>query len=109
MNNMLFKGGPSIFGGLSNEMELQKECPEEFKKHWYSNKWCKAASKLFFNGGSISHWVWKTTDENIINHQLECFKALLTGFELSHEDKEAIAGWMLSEMLTEVPKHVPSK
>ena len=41
--------------------------------------------------------------------KLSCFKSLLGSFDIKHEDKEAVAGWMLSEMLTEVPKHMPIK
>jgi hypothetical protein len=39
------------------------------------------------------------------NKQFSCFRGLLGSFCLPHEGKEAVAGWMLSEMLTEVPVH----
>lgn len=29
---------------------------------------------------------------------------LLQTFDIPHEDKESVAGWMLSEMLNEIPK-----
>lgn len=106
MNEKLFKGTPSFLGGLSNENELAKECPKEFREN---NKWSDAAMELFFSGGNISSWKWKSTDDKNKSHQLACFKAVISGFGLKHEQKEAVTGWMLSEMLTEIPKHVPAK
>ena len=38
-----------------------------------------------------------------------CFQGVLGTFGLRHEDKEAVAGWMLSEMLAEVPEYIPGK
>jgi hypothetical protein len=106
MNTKLFEVKVVFFGGLSNETELAKECPAEFKKE---NKWSDAAMDLFFSGGNISGWKWKSTDDKIKSHQLLCFKGVVSGFGLRHEDKEAVAGWILSEMLVEVPEHVPAK
>lgn len=104
MNLELFSGKPSPFGGLSNERELVKICPEDFKNNWTSNKWCNYASKLFFSGGSIKNWKWKTIDTADREIQLRCFYGLLGTFGIPHESKEAVAGWMLSEMLEELPE-----
>lgn len=106
MNTKLFAGAPGFLGGLSNETELAKECPLEFKEE---NKWSSAAMSLFYLGGNIGGWKWKSDDKEVKSRQLSCFKGVISGFGLRHEDKEAVAGWMLSEMLAEVPKHVPSK
>jgi hypothetical protein len=95
----LFSGKPGL--GLSNERELAKICPKEF---WEDSPWSAYAMKLFYNGGDIGNWKWKTGDESRQDKQFACFQALLGTFRLSHEDKEAVAGWMLSEMLTEVPE-----
>ena len=102
----LFAGQPEPFGGLSNERDLAKACPPEFKK---DNAWSSYASRVFFNGANIANWKWKSTDEAVRRHQKGCFHGLLGTFDLSHQDKEAVAGWMLSEMLTETPKYVPGK
>lgn len=107
MNSKLFSGQPNVFGGLSNEAELVKLCPEEFKDR--HNKWSDYASKVFFLGADISNWNWKTGEVDIRLKQKRCFYGLLRGWNLKHEHKEAVAGWMLSEMLTEVPEHLPCK
>ena len=54
---LLFSGGPEPFGGLTNEDELAKACPEEFQQR---NPWSDYAMKLFFFGGNIKNWKWKT-------------------------------------------------
>jgi len=102
----LFAGEPQILGGLSNERELAELCPDEFKN---GNAWSSYAMTLFYRGGNIGNWKWKSDDKEICSHQIGCFKGLLGTFDLRHEDREAVAGWMLSEMLTEVPEHVPAK
>lgn len=102
----LFSGEAGFLGGLSNERELAKACPAEFQQ---DNPWSDYAMNLFFSGGNIANWKWKSGDDVERRRQLACFKALLGTFDLRHEDKEAVAGWMLSEMLTEVPKYVPGK
>ena len=99
----LFSGEPVIFGGVSNERELAEICPNEFKKN---NPWSSLASDLFFMGGKINHWKFKSDNPVVYRHQLACLRGLLGSFEISHEDKEAIAGWMLSEMLQEVPEYI---
>lgn len=103
---VLFAGKPQLFGGLSNECELAEACPAEFKR---GNPWSSYARRVFFGGANIANWKWKSSDEAERRHQKACFQALLGTFDLKHQDKEAVAGWMLSEMLTEVPEYVPGK
>ena len=102
----LFAGNVQPFDGLSNERELAKLCPPEFKR---GNPWSSYASRVFFGGANITNWKWKSDDKAMRNGQMGCFYSLLGTFGLPHEDKEAVAGWMLSEMLTEVPEYVPGK
>ncbi len=99
----LFSGTPIAFGGLSNEKELAEICPDEFKKN---NPWSTLAMNLFFEGGKIGHWKFKSSDRATCGRQLSCFSALLGTFDIPHEDKEAVAGWMLSEMLQELPEYI---
>ena len=107
MNRRLFAGEPGVFGGLSNEDELVKICPDEFiDRH---NKWSEYCSKIFFSGADISNWKWKVEHKTEQLNQLRCFRALLGSFAIKHEHKEAVAGWMLSEMLTEVPEYLKGK
>ncbi len=102
--NRLFAGQRLIFGGLSNEEELVKECPDEFKR---GSAWSAFAMGIFYNGCDKSNWKWKSPDSAVCAHQLACFYGLLTSFEISHQEKDSVAGWMLSEMLVEVPERLP--
>ncbi len=102
----LFNGEPMPLGGLSNEEKLAKLCPDEFQR---GNPWSDYAMTLFYRGGKISNWSWKSYDDQIKGRQMACFKGLLGSFGVSHEGKTAVAGWMLSEMLTEVPEHIETE
>jgi len=98
---MLFDGEPSVFGGLSNEQELMKRCSEEFLE---SSPWSDYAYKMFERGVDMSNWKWNAKDQETREHQKECLVSLLRTYGLGQFDKEAVAGWMLSVMLKEVPK-----
>jgi len=104
---ILFSGKPGYFGGLSNEEELAQVCPGEFKKK--ENPWSEYASRLFFGGANISNWKWATDNQEERKQQLACLHGVLGGFALDHKDKEAVAGWMLSKILTEVPEYLEPK
>jgi hypothetical protein len=105
-NERLFAGQPGILGGLSNEDELAGLCPEEFKN---KNPWSDYAMKLFYRGGNIANWKWKSNYGSARRHQRGCFSGLLGTFSLPYQAKTAVAGWMLSEMLSEVPEYVPDE
>ena len=96
----LFSGQPLPFGGLSNEKELALSCPPEFKN---GSHWSDYATLSSMKGANAAGWKWKSDDEAVRSNQSACFNGLLGTFDLSHEDKAAVAGWMLSEMLSEVP------
>lgn len=100
---ILFSGELGFFGGLSNGRDLVEVCPVEFKQ---DNQWSNYAKKLFSRGGNTDKWKWKSEDPAERRRQGLCFEASLIGPDLSSEDKAAVAGWMLSEMLTEVPEQV---
>lgn len=102
----MFTGESSYFGGLSNEIELAEKCPEEYKT---DNLWSQYAMMLFFRGGNISNWEWQSEDIEECKKQRACFHALMGSFGLPHEDKEAVAGWMLSKMLKKVPEYLPQE
>jgi hypothetical protein len=97
----LFKGIPLPLGGLSNELDLVSICPDEFR--YSNNRWSRYAAELFYNGGSIDDWKWKAFDIEDQSKQFSCLEGVLSGFGLHHEDKIAVAGWMLSEMIFEIP------
>ena len=100
----LFSGKLEYMGGLSNERELAKICPPQFKE---SNPWSNYAALVIAGMVKITNWKWKTFDEAEKQMQKEYLCNLIDTFDLSHEDKVAVAGWMLSEMLVEVPQHEP--
>lgn len=100
VSSTLFSGTALGFGGLSNEKELVAACPQEFKK---TNAWSYAAMMYLCGEVNASAWTLKSPDDAERQRQRHCFRGLLSGFDLSHEDKAAVAGWMLSEMLSEVP------
>jgi hypothetical protein len=101
---MLFTGEPERLGGLSNEAELVDACPSEFRR---DNPWSDYASDIFFKGAKIANWKWKSDDPTERRRQMACFNGLLGTFGIGHNEKESVAGWMLSEMLAEVPEYVP--
>gem|GEM_PF-1311008 len=101
-----FTGHPDIdFVGLTNEKDLVKICPDEFKQN---NPWTKYASHFFKKDGRMiiaTHWKYKSGTEEERRHKLFCFEALLASTYLSSTQKTSIAGWMLSEILEEVPEY----
>ena len=103
----LFAGRLLPLGGLSNERELAKACPYKFKK---DNHWTRYVT-LFPNKGSVdtANWKWKSDDTMERSHQLKCLYGVLKALGLWPEDKLAVASWMLSEMLSEVPVYLPRK
>ncbi len=55
------------------------------------------------NGINTDGWAWKTSDGEIRTHQLRLLQSLLDTTGLSRWAAMAMAGWMLSEMLRDVP------
>jgi hypothetical protein len=106
-NEQLFSGTAEPLGGLTNEAELAELCPSEFKE---ANDWSIFAMALFAGvAGEVKDFEWKTDDVEVRKHQSECFRGLLGTFGLGHYEKESVAGWMLSEMLDEVPERVTTE
>jgi hypothetical protein len=97
MVNLFAKNGEKL-----DEFELSEVCPSEFTKR---NPWSDYANHLFFNGGNTSGWKWKSANKEERDWQLGCFSSILRTLTLSHQEKIAVGGWMLSEMLTEVPNY----
>lgn len=96
----LFAGQIGGFGGLSNEDELVKMCPDEFRE---KNEWSQAMK--FFNKEHIAseNWKWRSSDQEERKKQLFFLFALCVSLDLSDKDKEAVAGWMASEIFSEIP------
>src|SRR5690349_7342056 len=96
----LFSGSAAPFGGLSNEEELAAVCPAEFRQ---SNPWSDYAMRLFVQGGVIAGQAWRSHAGAARTGRLGCFSGLVGSFGLGQEDRAAVAGGMVSEMLAEAP------
>ncbi len=105
-----FTGHPDIdFIGLTNEEELAEICPEDFKQ---DNPWTKYASHFVKKDVKrrnrliiTTHWRYKPGTEEERRHKLSCFTTILASPNLHFKQKIPIAGWMLSEILEEVPEY----
>ncbi len=104
MSHELFSGQPHSQGGLSNEKQLARHCPPQF---CLGNAWTQFARLFNVQGADVREWTWKTADSSIQTKQLHCLVGLLSSKVLPETFKAATAGWMLSEMLSELPEHHP--
>ena len=102
----LFSGKPLSMGGLSNELKLVKLCPPEFRS---DNPWSDLAARELRHPAETSNWKWKIKYAFMREQYLDRYHALLGSEGLEFPDRIAIGGWMLSEMLTEVPQYIPEK
>ena len=93
----------AALGVVPNWQEVVKATPAEFRDS--CSPWSEAAEHIFFKGGQPAMWPWKPdlTDSTRTTMR-QYFKAWLGSFDTRHEDKVAGGGWLLSLMLTEVPK-----
>jgi len=91
----------AALGVVPNWPEAVKAIPPEFRSN--SNAWSQAAETIFSRGAKRSAFTFQpsVTDHDAM---LRYFKAWLGSFDTRHEDKVAGGGWLLSLMLTEVPK-----
>jgi len=101
--SMLFSGKISL-SGLSNAKELPGECPQEFLK---KNPWSDYIRQLLARGAIFDNWEWESSDPEKQNHWHSYPSALINTTDLSCEERVAVGGWMLSEMLSRVPKWLP--
>ena len=104
MSDILFTGEAQPTGGLSNEDELAVACPPEFDSN---NPWAQYAERLFYLGADISSWEYTDETPDKARPKLLRLHALLGSFELDQDRKFAVAGWMLSIMLSALPEFVP--
>jgi len=102
---ILFEGMVLFDGGLSNETELLNSCPEEFKG---DNPWSEYVARVFYEECSTINWRWKTDSGKERAIRIAHLVSLLDSQTLNQEEIFSVAGWMLSEMLKEVPECVKS-
>lgn len=100
-------GGELVDGGLSNELWLHKNCPDEFKD--LANKW---TSYVYRNLQTSSrdidcYWQWQEFSPNRLSNlaerekRLNCFNLLrrASRTHLYEHERAAVCGWMLSNMV----------
>jgi len=92
-------------GVLKKERELAGMCPIEFMDD--DNPWAQYVMKIATEGGDTGNWKWLTDDEDAREIQFGHFCFLIGASHLSHNELKGLAGWMLSNMLEEVPEYVP--
>ena len=103
----LFTGEPMQAGGLSNQDALVALCPQEFRR---PNEWSVYAALLYQCGGAnMGGGEWVSFDEEERRQQHDYLKCLVLFSGLSDADKEAVGGWMLSQMLRTVPEYILCK
>lgn len=79
---------------------LLSACPQIFCD---DNPWSEYARKIIeADGIDISNWRWKDNSDQVQRLQLKILKAWLTDF-IPHKNRLPVAGWMISEMLLEIP------
>ncbi len=87
------------WGWQTNVSKLQDYYLRKFR---IENDWSKAAMKL--SGPTYpASWKWKQIDPVVRQRCYIGLMSIISSFWLSREDKAAIAGWILSEILHEVP------
>ena len=103
ISTWLFSGRLEPLVGLpeKKEKKLAETCPDKFRG---DNAWSNYAMQHLSNIIDMANWKWKSNDAAERLRQFGYFSRILGTFNLRPEDKKAVAGWMLSEMLTEVPK-----
>jgi len=98
----LFSGHSQVFGGLSNECQLARVCPPQFKES--DNAWSIYAETICSKKVDITKWKWKSLKRIEKISQVLCLYTILGTHGLMNQDTVAVAGWMLSEMLLEIPQ-----
>ena len=99
-----FSGTTGDFGALSNAVGLLMLCPDKFKL--FSNPWNILAFQVLTLGADMKDWDFKSPGREVAVKQLSLLRAVRRTPALSADGRVALAGWMLSEMLTEVPVYV---
>lgn len=100
--NTVFQGRPKVHGGVSNIENIIKKCPTSF---YQKNYWSDFINIIIYrdNYDQVS-WPWKSKDNNTRQHQFSYLFGLIHA-PINIEDKLAVAGWYLSEILKSVPEY----
>jgi len=72
------------------------DLPEEFQDY-HRNKFCKIASKLFFNGGNLADHGLSPRDGVDLSGAMRALNAFMGSFEPKHEHKIAAAGYLIDQ------------
>jgi hypothetical protein len=114
MNEPWLFEGKWLNGRLTNEISLIRDCPLEFQTP--INPWTDYVLTLFKNGGGMfTNWEWQRFYANERANEAEkskrqrCFADMFRTSNSSFPPakRATVLGWMLSEMLVEVPVYKP--
>jgi hypothetical protein len=97
-----------LFGGKINLLDMNqalRDCPAEFKN---GSDWSTYVGKCI-NGLHTADWKWKIPSGDERGIWLGRLAFLLYSPKFRIEDRICIGGWMLSEMLKEIPEYPKKK
>ncbi len=101
VSELLFVARVQPDGTIRDPDVLVGACPQVFQE---GNRWVECAKRLEPKVDmDVCDWIWKDEDPQIRGTQLQVLLAIQWS-DLKKEDRHAIAGWVLSEMLQEVPQ-----
>lgn len=85
----------AAFGNI-DFIPRMNDLPTKFQDY-HNNKFCKIASKLFFNGGSLKGHQLQAKKGVDIGKAVNALQSVLASFEPKHEHKMAAVGFLISE------------
>lgn len=100
--SQLFSGPSVPQRELTEEEKLAAKCSEEFRS--YDNEWTTYIAHGSYFGFHETTWKWKS-DEQSREDQRKRLYSVLESRYLTNREKHSTAGWLLSQMLMEVPPH----
>ena len=88
------------------EEALRQQCPPPrfFEVH---NPWVIVATKVYVQGAVIEEWKWRKISPYDRSMVFGLFHLLGSSKTLEPQIKCAIGGWILSDLLEEIPVHIP--
>lgn len=108
--NQLFERVPGESDGPSIG-ELYRQCPTQFRQP--DNEWNRFAADSRRGGGADgTKWRPRSKDPEVVTRQMGCFLAITATTVMDNSPvmqrmQDAVAAWMLHEMLAELPIYVP--
>jgi hypothetical protein len=96
-----------LFSTNASWVELVDVCPAEFRR---DNKWSNFAVKLFVTmraddrASDHRQWEWQLDPGPELERRFARFREVCRNVNLPPDEHKAVAGWMLHELLFDVPR-----